>query len=57
MPMDTTKNTMVNVIMTHGLKDKLKELADAERRSMSGQIVYLLEQYLKEHGYLDDKAD
>lgn len=50
MAIDTNKNTMVNVIMPHELKAEIQELAKTDRRSMSAQIVYIVEQYLKEHG-------
>lgn len=36
------------VVISHELKDKLRQLADKDRRSMSAEIVYILERYLEE---------
>lgn len=49
MPMNPQTHTMVNVVMTHEMKELLKVLADKDHRSMSAEIVYILEKYLKEN--------
>jgi hypothetical protein len=57
MPMNPDTHSMIGVVVPNEIKEQVKKLAESEKRSMSAQIAYLLEQYLKEHGYLGERAD
>ena len=48
MPINNDTHTMIGVVMPHELKEKLKALAEKDHRSMSAEIVYILERYLEE---------
>lgn len=50
MAINYETHSNLSIILPNELKAKLKELADKDRRSMSAEIVYILEQYLKEQG-------
>jgi predicted transcriptional regulator len=43
------KQFVVTVTATPELKSKLKEIAVREKRSLSAQLWYIVEQYLKQH--------
>ena len=56
MPWDRKKFTQYQVIMPHSLKDKIRDVAEKERRSMSAQVVFMIERYMKEH-YMEMNDD
>lgn len=33
-----------------GLKEELKKMAESEQRSLTGQIIYILQKYVDLHG-------
>lgn len=51
--MATTRSAQVQVRMQPELKAMGQKAAAAEARTLSSLIVYLLSNYLMEHGYLD----
>ena len=48
MAIDSDKKTMINVIMSHELKATIQRVAKEDAVPMSAQVVYIIEQYLKE---------
>lgn len=48
MAINYKTHSNLSIVIPNELKEKLQELAKEERRSMSAQVVYIIEQYLEE---------
>lgn len=48
MPLNIKTHTQRNVILTKEVDSKIIKLAEDNHRSISSQIAYMVEQYLKE---------
>ena len=50
MAINYETHSNVSVVITKELKEQIKEIADKDKRSMSAEIAYILEKYIRENG-------
>ena len=48
MAINYKTHSNLSIVIPNELKEELQALAKEDRRSMSAQVVYIIEQYLKE---------